>query len=98
MSETRPIYEIAADIRKNWSPVYYAAVPYLKAMQALDTIEDPYFNDSGREIVLRFLCNAGTFRGPVARLLKAELKALVMPSRSPPRFSRKATHIKMGAR
>jgi len=72
----RPLYEIAAEIRKDWKKVYFGAVPYLDAMQTLDRIEDNYIMDSGKSIVLYFLCNAGTWRGDTARRVKAELKAM----------------------
>jgi len=72
----RPLYEIAAEIRKDWKKVYFGAVPYLDAMQTLDRIEDNYIMDSGKSIVLYFLCNAGTWRGDTARRVKAELKAI----------------------
>jgi len=72
----RPLYEIAAEIRKDWKKVYFGAVPYLDAMQTLDRIEDNYIMDSGKSIVLYFLCNASTWRGDTARRVKAELKAM----------------------
>jgi hypothetical protein len=73
----RPLSVIAADVRANWPKVYFGAVPYLNAMFTLDSIADDYIADSGRSIVLYFLGNATTFRGPEARRLKAELKALL---------------------
>ena len=75
--ENRSISAIARDIARNWSKVNYAAVPYLDAMYSLDSIDDNYYLDSAREIVARFLCNAGSFRGPEARRIKAELKAML---------------------
>lgn len=36
---TRPIYEIAREIRKDWTNVYFGAVPYLQAMGSLDSIK-----------------------------------------------------------
>jgi len=75
---SRPIYEIAKDIRKAWGPkVNYAAKPYLDAMRELSSINDKYMYDTGKSIVLYFLSNASTFRGEEAKALKAELKALV---------------------
>lgn len=71
---TRPLHEIAREIRKDWRPVNYGAVPYLQAMDGMTSIKDNYGYDSGKEIVLRFLCNASTWRGDVARRVKAELK------------------------
>ena len=72
----RPLYEIAAEIRRDWKKVYFGAVPYLDAMQTLNSINDNYIMDSGKSIVLYFLCNAGTWRGDTARRVKAELKAM----------------------
>lgn len=73
----RPLYEIAREIRKDWgAKVNYAAKPYLEAMGSLDSIEDNYINDSGRSVVLYFLSNASTWRGEVAKRVKAELKAM----------------------
>ncbi len=75
---SRPVYEIAKDIRKAWGPkVNFAAKPYLDAMRDLSSIDDKYIYDSGKSIVLYFLSNAATFRGEEAKALKAELKALV---------------------
>jgi hypothetical protein len=71
---------IARLIRKTWvnkkgeSTVYFGAVPYLSAMGDLNNIEDTYGMDSGQSIVLYFLSNASTYRGPQAKIVKAELK------------------------
>ena len=73
---SRPLYEIAAEIRKDWKQVYFGAKPYLDAMSSLDSINDPYGMDSGKSIVLYFLCNASTWRGEVAKRVKLELKAM----------------------
>ena len=73
----RTLSEIAREIRKNWSKVYFGAVPYLEAMGTLNTINDSYGFDSGKSIVAYFLSNAGTWRGDVARRVKKELNALL---------------------
>lgn len=73
---SRPLYEIASEIRKDWSPVNYAAKPYLDAMRELSSINDDYYADSGRSVVLYFLSNAASWRGENARRIKAELKSL----------------------
>ena len=73
----RPLYEIARDIRKDWKNVSYCAAPYLQAMSCLESITDNYGFDSGRSIVSYFLANAGSWRGDVAKSIKAELKAMV---------------------
>ena len=72
-----PLSQIADTIRRDWKPMSYAAVPYVQAMLTLPSITSDYGLDSGKEIVLRFLCNAGTWRGPVARVVKAELNKRV---------------------
>jgi hypothetical protein len=72
----RPLYEIARDIRNDWKRPYFGAVPYLEAMGYLNSIEDNFIEDSGKSVVLYFLANANTWRGEVARRVKAELKAI----------------------
>ncbi len=79
----RPIYEIAADVRKTWRrkdgtpSVYFGAVPYLEAMESLDKITDSYGLVDARGILQYFLSNASTFRGPEAKRIKDEIKAMV---------------------
>jgi len=73
----RLISEIATDIKHDWQKPNYAAVPYLDAMGALDTIDDSYYADSARSVIMYFLSNATSWRGDVARQVKAELKALL---------------------
>ncbi len=77
----RPIHVIAHEIAQDWTPrgkgVYFGAVPYLNAMYSLGDIDEAYGYDTGRSVVLYFLSNATTWRGDVARRVKAELKALV---------------------
>lgn len=73
---TRPLYEIAQEIRKDWKKVYFGAVPYLEAMLSLNTMDDMYFCDSAQSIVIYFLGNATSWKGDVARRVKAELKKM----------------------
>ena len=75
--QNRQLYTIAAEIRSDWKKVNYAAVPYLEAMQQLNSIEDNFILDSARSIVRYFLSNATTWRGEKAREIKAELKAMI---------------------
>jgi hypothetical protein len=72
----RSICTIAREIRADWTKPYFGAVPYLQAMHSLDSIEDNYYEDSGKSVVLYFLANANTWRGEKARAIKAELKKL----------------------
>lgn len=72
----RPLYIIANEIRRDWRNVNYAAKPYLEAMSSLNGIRDNYYHDTAKSVVLYFLANAGSWRGDVARRIKAELKEM----------------------
>lgn len=74
---SRPLYEIAREIRRNWNPIWFGAVPYLDAMCSLDKVTDDYGADSGQLIVAYFLSNAATWRGETARRIKAELNGIL---------------------
>lgn len=69
-----PLWGIAALIREDWTKPYFGAVPYIDAMGAVEDLSSPYGADNGEYIVAYFLGNANTWRGPVAREVKAELK------------------------
>ena len=74
---TRPLYEIAREIRADWKTPYFGAEPYIIAMSMLRSVDDSDGMDSGKSIVNYFLANAGTWRGEVARRIKSELKTMV---------------------
>lgn len=74
---SRPLHTIARDIQIDWAKPNYAAVPYLKAMRALESISDRFHYDSAESVVRYFLANAGQWRGDKAREIKAELKAML---------------------
>jgi hypothetical protein len=46
-------------------------------MRELDTMQDKFMADSAKTIVTYFLSNAANWRGPVAKRVKAELKAMM---------------------
>jgi hypothetical protein len=77
MTTTRTVREIALEIKSDWRPVYFGAVPYLQAMLAMTSPEDRTGFDTGQDIILHFLCNASTWRGDVARRVKLELKSMI---------------------
>lgn len=77
---TRSLNTIAREIRSNWAKPYFGAVPYLDAMGSLDTMQDKYYYDDARSVVLYFLANAVTWKGDVARRIKAELKTMLKVS------------------
>ena len=68
------IRELAQRVARDWKRVNFGAVPYLQAMHDLESIDDNYFQDTGDSVVAYFLSNATTWRGNVARAIKAELK------------------------
>lgn len=86
---TRPLSQIAREVRtsmleqaqgykkpKTLEQAFPYAMPYLDAMLQLHSIEDNYYYDSGRSVVLYFLANANSWKGDTAKALKAELHAL----------------------
>ena len=75
--EHRSLSTIAAEIRKDWKPVYFGAEPYLNAMFQLDKITDHYGNDPGYGVVAYFLSNSKTWRGETAKRVKAELNKML---------------------
>ena len=75
--QTRPLSAIASEIYKDWKKVNFAAKPYLEAMMSLNSIDDMYMFDTARSVVLYFLSNAKTWKGPKAKEIKAELKAML---------------------
>ena len=78
----RPLHLIAREIRAVWKKPYFGAVPYLDAMATLNTMADEYGCDSADSIVAYFLANAHTWRGGVARYIKAELNAMLKEART----------------
>jgi hypothetical protein len=69
--------QIAILIRRQWTGMYFGAVPYVEAMLCLKTIDDNFGQDSARSIVTYFLGNAKTWRGEIAKAVKSKLKELM---------------------
>ena len=76
MTIYRPLSQIAAEIQQDWRKPYFGAIPYINAMRSLHSMSDKYCAEDAQTIVLYFLSNAATWRGEVARRVKAELKAM----------------------
>lgn len=72
----RPLSTIALEIAGDWKNPSVYALPYLTAMHSLNSIHNNYYCDDAKSVVLYFLSNAGTWRGDVAKRIKAELKAM----------------------
>lgn len=75
--QPRPLYTIARDIHKHWTKPYFGAVPYIRAMYELSTLNGMYGADDARSIVAYFLSNAATWRGADARRVKKELSDML---------------------
>ena len=73
----RCLCAIARDVQKYWPNVYYGARPYLDAMMCLEFITDMYGQDSAESVVVYFLSNARSWRGPDAQRIKAELNGML---------------------
>lgn len=74
MTQPRNPTEIAREIRADWKKPYFGAIPYLEAMELMSSWQSGFINDGGDEIAARFLGNATSWRGEVARRVKSELK------------------------
>lgn len=73
----RTISSIARDIQADWKKINYAAAPYLHAMLTIHGTSGNYYQDSAESVIRYFLANAGTWRGPVAKAIKAELRSMI---------------------
>jgi hypothetical protein len=71
------VSEIAIAISKDWKTINPYANEYLKAMMSINSVNDNYYAESGKSVILYFLANAGTYRGENAKAYKALLKAMV---------------------
>lgn len=73
----RTLSDIAVEIYRDWRPPSPYAMPYINAMSDLEYMGDMYGADDAEEIVMRFLVNATSWRGPVAVRVKLELKDML---------------------
>ena len=73
----RPLSEIAAEIQADWTALHGAAQPYMDALSELRSADDRYGVETGSGMIQGFLNNAQTWRGPIARRVKSELKAIL---------------------
>jgi|ETNmetMinimDraft_5_1059913.scaffolds.fasta_scaffold304525_1 hypothetical protein len=67
------ISDLAEEILLDWAKPNFAAKPYLYAMLSIKSIQGMYGADSASSVVAYFLGNARTWRGTVAKAIKAEL-------------------------
>jgi len=77
LNERVTVSEIAYAIAKDWTNVSPYAADYLNAMKEIRSVEDNYYADSAKSVILYFLANAGSYRGDNARSYKALLKEMI---------------------
>jgi hypothetical protein len=77
LNERVTVSEIARAIAKDWQTINPYANEYLNAMLTIESIEDTYYADSAKSVVMYFLANASSYRGGNARAYKALLKDMV---------------------
>jgi hypothetical protein len=76
-SMARPLHEIAEESVLNWPERYFDAVPHIHGMRRIEKVTDRYEVDDGEGLVHYFLVNARTWRGEVAKRVKAELREML---------------------
>jgi len=77
MAEVRKLSVIAREISVKWANPSVHALPYLSAMTQVHTLQDKFYADDARSIVLYFLSNAGRWTGEDARRIKKELNEML---------------------
>jgi len=73
----RPLSSIAAEIIADWTAYRDHAQPYIDALSKLHRATDRWRLGTGSNAIQGFLINAQTWRGEVARRVKAELRAIL---------------------
>jgi hypothetical protein len=76
-NKTLTVSEIARAIARDWKTINPYAAEYLNAMLTIESVEETYYADSAKSVVMYFLANASSYRGENARSYKALLKAMV---------------------
>ena len=77
LNERVTVSEIAHAIAKDWKNISPYAKDYLNAMKEIRSVEDNYYADTAKSVILYFLVNANTYRGENARAYKALLKEMI---------------------
>lgn len=74
MSNTPTPAEIVRTIRADWRNPYFGAVPYLDALEGLTTWDCTVEFEHARALAPYLLNNLRTWKGEVARTVKAQLR------------------------
>lgn len=72
-----PLYQLMELVSEHWEKPYFSAEPYIAALGQCADLDSNYGLEKARDLVPYFLINAATWRGPFARLVKAELRARI---------------------
>jgi hypothetical protein len=71
----RPVFEIAAEIAREWPSPSPGAAPYIEYMIGLR--DGLPWEDSPESVIAYFLSNSSSWEGPVAARIKAELESII---------------------
>lgn len=79
MKQKRTFADIAKEIKTIWRKPYFGAVPYLDALEKINSTEKdaPYLFETAGDLVSYLLANMSTFRGEDAKRIKNELKEMI---------------------
>lgn len=72
--QTCTISVLFRHVKANWKNPYFGAIPYIDALLCCSELDSVYGVETARDLIPYFLANAQTWRGDVARMIKAELK------------------------
>jgi len=73
----RPIWEIAAEIRRTWKTPNKRCSEVLDALEHLDGIDSQYQMVQAKDLILKFITSSKSFRTPRSFAIKRELMAYV---------------------
>ena len=74
MQDTMTPAQLVAAIRADWKSPYFGAVPYLEALEGLDSWDQTFGCEDARFLGMYLLGNLRTYKGDTARQVKAILK------------------------
>lgn len=77
-----PLHALARMCQRDWPRAYFGARPYIDALLGLTSLDEPYGCETARDVVVGLLANAQTWKGPIARAVKAELTRRLKGKRS----------------
>lgn len=73
----RTLREIFDEVFQDWKNINPYAKEYADALHTLESPNDRYLFERGRDIIPYFLANTNGWRGEVAKRIKAELRQML---------------------